>query len=100
MGRQRRFFYYMTGCPLPDAYYTYDIATSKSTLFIPPIEADSVIWSGLPLSPTEALSLYDIDAVLTSNEIAASLTHTSTSSNKVWAIANQVSDHISFLAFQ
>ncbi|KAH6668732.1 putative Xaa-Pro aminopeptidase pepP [Halenospora varia] len=96
--RQRRYFYYLTGCELPDSYYTYDIATEKSTLFIPPIEPDSVIWSGLPLSEEEALSLYDVDDVQTTKEINASLAHTRATSS-VWAIANQVSDHITFLEF-
>ena len=89
----------MTGCVLPDAYFTYDIATEKSTLFIPPIDPESVIWSGLPLSEDEALSLYDVDVVQTSNEVAASLARPHSNAT-VWAIANQVSDHITFLQFQ
>lgn len=96
--RQRRFFYYLTGCNLPDAYYTYDISTQKSTLFIPPIEADSVIWSGLPLSPSEALEKYDIDNCLTSDQVNASLAHPRPDPS-IWTIANQVSDHITFLSF-
>ncbi|KAF4626721.1 hypothetical protein G7Y89_g11436 [Cudoniella acicularis] len=96
--RQRRYFYYLTGCALPDSYFTYDIATDTSTLFIPPIEPESVIWSGLPLSEDEALSLYDIDAVKTTNEVASALAHPHTASS-VWAIADQVSDHITFLEF-
>uniref|UniRef100_A0A8H7MY46 Aminopeptidase P N-terminal domain-containing protein n=1 Tax=Bionectria ochroleuca TaxID=29856 RepID=A0A8H7MY46_BIOOC len=34
--RQRRFFYYLTGSNLADSFFTFDIQTSKSTLFIPP----------------------------------------------------------------
>ncbi|RDW65348.1 hypothetical protein BP5796_10040 [Coleophoma crateriformis] len=97
--RQRRFFYYLTGCDLPDAYYTYDIETDKSTIFIPPIDADSVIWSGLPLSEEEALAQYDIDQVRTTNEVNSTLASLS-SKGKVWAIANQISDHITFLPFE
>jgi Xaa-Pro dipeptidase len=97
--RQRRYFYYLTGCEVPDCYYTYDIATDKSTLFVPPIDAESVMWSGLPLSPAEALAKYDVDAVLTSDEVAATLARPSNNST-VWAIANQVSDHITFLEFK
>lgn len=96
--RQRRYFYYLTGCTLPDAYFTYDIAADKSTLFIPPIDADSVIWSGLPLSADEALQLYDVDAVQTTSEVAPSLAHPGRKGT-VWAIANQVSEHITFLEF-
>ncbi|KAH6712086.1 putative Xaa-Pro aminopeptidase pepP [Leptodontidium sp. 2 PMI_412] len=94
--RQRRYFYYLTGCQLPDSYFTYDIETEKSTLFIPPIDPESVIWSGLPLSEDEALSMYDVDTVCTTNEVAAALVHPSSA---VWAIENQVSDHITFLNF-
>jgi Xaa-Pro dipeptidase len=89
----------MTGCNLPDSYFTYDIAIDKSTLFIPPIDPESVMWAGLPLSPTDALQKYDVDAVQTTNEIAPHLARPSTNST-VWAIANQVSDHITFLEFQ
>jgi Xaa-Pro dipeptidase len=83
---------------LPDAYFTYDIDNDKSTLFIPPIEPESVIWSGLPLSEDEALSLYDVDHVLTTDQVASALAHPHSPST-VWAIANQVSDHITFLEF-
>jgi Xaa-Pro dipeptidase len=90
----------MTGCTLPDSYFTYDIATGKSTLFIPPIEPDSVMWSGLPLSENEALSLYDVESVQTTDEVAPALAHLhAQSKSTVWAIANQVSDHVTFLEF-
>lgn len=46
----------------------------------------------------EALSLYDVDAVLTSDQVNHFLTKPSSSST-VWAIANQVSTHITFLEF-
>ena len=97
--RQRRYFYYMTGCALPDSYFAYDIATQKSTLFIPPIDAESVLWSGLPLSEDEALELYDVDSVRTSEGVNAFLASAGKSSKRVWAIANQISDHITFLEF-
>lgn len=85
--RQRRYFYYLTGCPLPDAYLTYDISTSKSTLFIPPIDPESVIWSGLPLSTGEALELYDVDEVKTTKEVGAFLSRTV--DKPIWAIEGQ-----------
>ncbi|OWP07479.1 hypothetical protein B2J93_5008 [Marssonina coronariae] len=94
--RQRRYFYYLTGCLLPDSYLVYDIESEKSTLFIPPIDPESVIWSGLPVSEDEALSLYDVDAVRTTDQVASALAHPSSS---VWAIARQVSDHITLLEF-
>lgn len=97
--RQRRFFYYLTGCPLADSYFIYDIVTEKSTLFIPPIDPESVIWSGLPLSVEEALKLYDVDTVKTTDEVNATLVSAQGKST-VWAIADQVSDHITFLEFE
>ncbi|KAG9230956.1 putative Xaa-Pro aminopeptidase pepP [Amylocarpus encephaloides] len=97
--RQRRYFYYLTGCPLPDCYFTYDIAADKSTLYIPPIDADSVIWSGLPTSPKEALSLYDIDDVVTTPEIVPALARP-LETPTFYAIPNQVSDHVSLVGFE
>lgn len=78
--------------PLP----TSDISTDTSTLFIPPIDPESVIWSGLPLSTEEALSKYDVDEVRTSDQLTAALAHPS---EAVWAIETQVSDHVTFLEF-
>lgn len=97
--RQRRHFYYLSGCALPDCYLTYDIRNEHLTLFIPPIDPESVIWSGLPLSPAEALQRYDVDAVLPSTEINAHLTAIA-AQRTVWAILGQVSDHVTFLAFE
>jgi Xaa-Pro dipeptidase len=51
----------------------------------------------LPVSEQEALSLYDVDTVQTTNEVASVLAHPH--KVPVWAIADQVSDHISFLSF-
>lgn len=53
--RQRRCFYYMTGVALPDCKFVYDVKADKSTLFIPPVDEDDVIWSGMPLSSEESL---------------------------------------------
>ncbi|KAL8789019.1 MAG: hypothetical protein Q9195_007039 [Heterodermia aff. obscurata] len=35
--------------------------------------SDDVIWSGLPLSPSEALTKYDVDAVLTTSDLPSHL---------------------------
>jgi Xaa-Pro dipeptidase len=63
--RQRRHFFYLSGCNLADSFLTYDMQTQKLTLYIPPVNADEVIWSGLPESPEEALEKYDVDDVRT-----------------------------------
>jgi Xaa-Pro dipeptidase len=67
--RQRRHFYYLTGCDVPDCRFSYDIATDKSTLWIPPVDPEAVMWAGLPLQPKEAMEKYDVDAVLTTDEL-------------------------------
>lgn len=63
--RQRRHFFYLSGCNLADSIVTYDMRTEKLTLYIPPINVEDVIWSGLPESPEEALEKYDVDEVKT-----------------------------------
>ncbi|KAH7162114.1 putative Xaa-Pro aminopeptidase [Dactylonectria estremocensis] len=99
--RQRRYFYYLTGCNLADCYFIYDIQTSKSTLFIPPVEEDEVIWSGLPVSIEEALQQYDVDEVKLTTEINPALASlaAATPSSTAFAIENQVSDTVTFLQF-
>ena len=67
--RQRRHFYYLTGCDLPDCYFAYDIAADRSTLWIPPIDPAFVMWAGMPLLPDQALKRYDVDDVKTSDEL-------------------------------
>jgi Xaa-Pro dipeptidase len=94
--RQRRFFFYLSGCQLPDS--SLDIDANKLTLFIPPIDPESVIWSGLPLSPQEALALYDVDDVKTTPEVNTTLTYTQ-SKRTVYAIPGQTSDNVTFLEF-
>lgn len=55
---QRRHFFYLTGCELPDAAFVYDVKNDKSTLFIPPVDPEEVIWSGMPPIEKEALERY------------------------------------------
>ncbi|KAI1144444.1 peptidase M24, structural domain-containing protein [Hypoxylon sp. FL0543] len=98
--RQRRAFMYLTGVDEPDCFLIYDIATAHSTLFIPPIDPDSVIWSGLPLTAEEALAKYDVDAVLPSTELNPTLARLGSGpASTVFAIADRVSDEVTFLEF-
>lgn len=97
---QRRYFNYLTGCPLPDCYFAYDVASDRSTLFIPPIDPDDVIWSGLPVSPEQALAKWDVDEVRFSNEVNPVLAHlASTGATTAFAIPGQVDDNVTFLEF-
>lgn len=70
-------------------------------MFIPPIEPDEVVWSGLPLSPSEALEKYDVDKVLSTTELNVLLTSYSKSKEPMtlFAIAEQVSEDVAFPAF-
>ncbi|CAI6337205.1 unnamed protein product [Periconia digitata] len=99
--RQRRFFYYLSGCNLPDSYLTYNIPTETLNLFIPPVEPDEVIWSGLPMSPSEAKAKYDVDNVQTTSDLNAHLASSDASSQTtIFAIPDQISDSTSFLPFK
>jgi Xaa-Pro dipeptidase len=87
---------------LPDAAVVYDAVADQLTLFVPPIDEESVIWSGLPLSPEEAAKLYDVDRVLFTTDINSTLaTIASTHNGKTaaFAIAEQVSEDTSFKGF-
>lgn len=99
--RQRRFFYYLSGCNLADSYLTYDMASSELTLFIPPIMPEKVIWSGLPMSVEEAKEKYDVDQVKTTAEVNSHLASKSTSAQStIFSIPDQVSDDITFLPYK
>ncbi|KAK5689404.1 hypothetical protein LTS12_028874, partial [Elasticomyces elasticus] len=100
--RQRRFFYYLSGCPLPDASLIYDAKADKLTLYIPPIDPDEVIWSGLPMSPAEAQKLFDVDEVLPTTEVNASLASIASAYNgnaTAFSITDQISKGIRFQHF-
>lgn len=87
---------------LPDSSLVYNINSDQLTLFIPPVSPDDVIWSGLPLSPTEALKRYDVDYVLETTEVNATLAAIATSignSCAAFAIPEQVSEGTNFKGF-
>jgi Xaa-Pro dipeptidase len=98
---QRRYFYYLTGCNIPDSYYIYDIQSNKSTLFIPAIDPDDVIWSGLPLTAEDAQAQYDVDEVKYADQVSSVLASLSAAnpSGTFYGIENQISDHISLSSF-
>lgn len=65
---------------------------------MPPIDPESVIWSGLPLSAKEALQLYDVDDVKTIPEVNTALTF-ARSKRTAFAIPGHVSGYVTFLEF-
>ncbi|GKZ39032.1 hypothetical protein AbraIFM66950_011690 [Aspergillus brasiliensis] len=100
--RQRRPFFYLSGCPLPDSSLIYNIDSDKLTLFIPPIDPEDVIWSGLPMSAAEALRLYDVDQVLHTTDVNAALTSIASDGNGksvAFAIEGQITEGINFNGF-
>ncbi|RPA73182.1 Creatinase/aminopeptidase [Ascobolus immersus RN42] len=91
--RQRRNFYYLTGCDLHDSYVTYDLSTEKLTLYIPPLDAEEVMWMGLPVSPEEALQKYDVDEVRTTEDVTDLIDKITTEGTvPVFTIKEQVSN--------
>ncbi|KAK8115399.1 metallopeptidase family M24 [Apiospora kogelbergensis] len=100
--RQRRAFMYLSGLDdVADSYLVHDMATAHTTLFIPPVDPEEVIWSGLPLSADDALARCDVDAVLPATELNATLARlgAAAAKNTVFAIADRVAPHVSFLGF-
>ncbi|KAK4976499.1 hypothetical protein LTR66_010860, partial [Elasticomyces elasticus] len=92
--RQRRPFFYLTGCDVPDCHFIYDIDNDFSTLFIPPVEADRVIWEGLPLQSEEAMKKFEIDAVYQTTQLQSSVS--ALSSNTVFTIADRIPEDLTF----
>jgi len=92
---------YLAGVDLADCAFIYDIDTAKSTLFIPPIDPEGVMWTGLPLSAEEALEKYDVDAVLPTTELNPMLAKLGALNPKstVFAIAERVATSVTFLEF-
>ncbi|SCU81036.1 LANO_0B01816g1_1 [Lachancea nothofagi CBS 11611] len=71
--RQNRYFFYLTGVNIPGASVLFDFATDKLTLFLPNIDQDDVMWSGLPMSLEEAQKSFDVDEVLFVKDLSEQL---------------------------
>lgn len=72
--RQRRYFLWLTGSDdLADAHVVYDPRADKLVLYLPPIDDDDVMWSGMPILPKEALAKFDADEVKYATDIAADM---------------------------
>ncbi|EUC40348.1 hypothetical protein COCMIDRAFT_9764 [Bipolaris oryzae ATCC 44560] len=67
--RQRRYFYYLSGCNEPDCHMAYDVQRDVLTLFIPRINPARIIWNGRGSTRAEALAKYDIDQVFYTDEL-------------------------------
>lgn len=62
--RQNRYFFYLTGVNIPGSAAFFDFKSEKLTLFLPDVDSDDVMWSGLPLSVEAAYDKFDVDEVL------------------------------------
>ncbi|RYN32478.1 putative Xaa-Pro aminopeptidase [Alternaria tenuissima] len=79
--RQRRYFYYLSGCNEPDCHLTYDTRRDELCLFIPRIKPERVIWNGRGSTLAEALVKYDVDQVFYADELEYAV--------QGWAIGNR-----------
>lgn len=67
--RQNRYFFYLSGVDIPGSHVLYDAGADHLTLFLPNIDYDDVMWSGLPLLVEDALKKYDVDEVKYASEL-------------------------------
>ncbi|SCU98119.1 LAMI_0F13102g1_1 [Lachancea mirantina] len=67
--RQNRYFFYLSGVNIPGSSLIFNLSSGKLSLFLPDIDYDDVMWSGMPASPEEALETFDVDEVLYSSEL-------------------------------
>ncbi|KAK9448624.1 peptidase M24, structural domain-containing protein [Limtongia smithiae] len=97
--RQNRNFYYMSGCDLPDCYLTYDTGKDKLVLYLPPIDKDDVVWSGMPMSIEEAKAACDVDDVRYSDALKADLTREAVNGQTICTVEAllEVSAHAAIL---
>lgn len=62
--RQNRYFNYFTGAhDQKDCSVVYYTSEDKLVLYLPAVDEEGIMWSGLPLSIDDAKALYDVDDV-------------------------------------
>ncbi|SCU78051.1 LAFA_0A04654g1_1 [Lachancea sp. 'fantastica'] len=71
--RQNRYFYYLTGTNIAGCYVMFDLGSDTLTLFLPDVNEDDVMWSGLPMSIEAAYREYDVDNVLYAKDLTTEL---------------------------
>lgn len=69
--RQESYFNWAFGVMEPEWFGAIDIATSKTTLFIPRLDPDDSAWIGRIKAPVEFKEYYDADDVRYTDEIVA-----------------------------
>jgi Xaa-Pro dipeptidase len=71
--RQRRYFYYLSGCNESDCYVTYDIHEDLLALYIPKVDLRHAVWGGAGSTIAEAYAKYDVDVVEYTSEFEANI---------------------------
>lgn len=71
--RQNRYFYYLSGCNIPGAHVLYKSKQDQLTLYLPNVDKEDIMWSGLPMSKEEASEKYDADEIKYEADIEADL---------------------------
>ncbi|ODV84847.1 hypothetical protein CANARDRAFT_200045 [[Candida] arabinofermentans NRRL YB-2248] len=72
--RQNRYFHYLSGVDqIGGCFILFELSSNKLTLFLPEIDYDDIMWSGMPLSIEEASSKYDVAEVLYADSLASKL---------------------------
>lgn len=93
--RQNRYFFYLSGCEVPDSHILYDTAKDKLTLYLPNIDYDDVMWSGLPISLEDAAKKYDVDEVKYASDVDTDLSKLSKDSSIYTTDVNQFNTNFS-----
>ena len=70
-------------------------------MFIPPVDPEDVVWSGLPMTTDQALSKFDIDDCILATDVNHFLASKKHSSLPIYCLSgdSQVSNHVTFLEF-
>ena len=74
--RQRRYFYYLSGCNESDCYVTYNISTDLLALYIPKVDLRHAVWCGAGSTIPEAYAKYDVDVVEYTDELERDIVKT------------------------
>lgn len=71
--RQNRYFFYLSGVNIPGSHVLYQSGSDKLTIYLPNVDKEDIMWSGLPLSKEEAAKKFDADEIKYAADIASDL---------------------------
>lgn len=72
--RQNRYFNYVSGAyDIPGCHVIYNIAQDELTLYIPDIDKEDVMWSGMPINEQEAAAKFEVDVVKRASHVEGDL---------------------------